>query len=149
METFDEKDIRILTLLKENSRLTTKEMSKRLDIPQTTIHNRIKRLKKSGVIKRFTVELDRKKVGKGLVAYILGTVSYRTKRGTKINQYKVAQLIERLPEVEEVSIVTGDIDLIIKVALKDVDELNDFVIFKLRDIERVEKTKTSVVLSQI
>ena len=149
METFDEKDIRILTLLKENSRLTTKEMSKRLDIPQTTIHNRIKRLKKSGVIKRFTVELDRKKVGKGLVAYILGTVSYRTKRGTKINQYKVAQLIERLPEVEEVSIVTGDIDLIIKVALKDVDELNEFVIFKLRDIEGVEKTKTSVVLSQI
>ena len=79
----------------------------------------------------------------------MGTVSYRTKRGTKINQYKVAQLIERLPEVEEVSIVTGDIDLIVKVALKDVDELNDFVIFKLRDIEGVEKTKTSVVLSQV
>jgi Lrp/AsnC family transcriptional regulator for asnA, asnC and gidA len=149
MESLDEKDYKILALLSENSRITTREMSKQLDIPQTTIHNRIKRLKQSGVIKKFTIELDRKKVGKGLVAYILCTVSYRTKRGTKINQYKVAQLIERLPVVEEVSIVTGDIDLIVKVALKDVDELNDFVIFKLRDIEGVEKTKTSVVLSQI
>ena len=149
MCSLDEKDYRILMLLKENSRLTTKEMSKQLDIPQTTIHNRIKRLKQTGIIKRFTVELDRKKVGKGLVAYILCTVSYRTIRGNKINQYKVAQLIERLPEVEEVSIVTGDIDLIVKVALKDVDELNDFVVFMLRDIEGVEKTKTSVVLSQV
>jgi DNA-binding Lrp family transcriptional regulator len=149
MDSLDEKDYKILVLLQENSRLTTKEMSKQLGIPQTTIHNRIKRLKKSGVIRRFTVEIDRKKVGKGLVAYILGTVSYRTKRGTKINQYEVAQLIERFPEVEEVSIVTGDIDLIIRVALKDVDELNEFVIFKLRDIEGVETTKTSVVLSQV
>lgn len=149
MDSLDEKDYRILMLLQENSRLTTKEMSKQLDIPQTTIHNRIKRLKQNGIIKRFTVELDRKRIGKGLVAYILCTVSYRTKRGNKINQYKVAQLIERLPEVEEVSIVTGDIDLIVKVALKDVDELNDFVVFMLRDIEGVEKTKTSVVLSQV
>lgn len=149
MEILDEKDYKILTLLKENSRLTTKEMSKQLEIPQTTIHNRIKRLKQDGVIKRFTVELDSKKVGKGLVAYILCTVSYRTRKGTKINQYEVAQSIERLPEVEEVSIVTGDIDLIVKVALKDVDELNEFVIFKLRDIEGVENTKTSVVLSQV
>jgi Lrp/AsnC family transcriptional regulator for asnA, asnC and gidA len=149
MPSLDEKDYKILTLLKENSRMTTKEMSRKLDIPQTTIYNRIKKLKQNEVIKRFTIELDRKKVGKGLVAYVLCTVSYRTKRGSKINQYKVAQLIERLPEVEEVSIVTGDIDLIIKVALKDVDELNDFVIFKLRDIEGVEKTKTSVVLSQV
>jgi Lrp/AsnC family transcriptional regulator for asnA, asnC and gidA len=149
MESLDEKDFKILSLLREDSRMTTKEMSKQLDIPQTTIYNRIKKLKQNGVIKQFTVDLDRKKVGKGLLAYILCTISYRTKRGNKINQYKVAQLIERLPEVEEVSIVTGDIDLIVKVALKDVDELNDFVIFKLRNIEGVEKTKTSVVLSQV
>ncbi len=149
MNEMVDKDSRILALLKENSRMTTKEMSKELEMPQTTIHNRIKRLTKNGIIKRFTIEIDGKKIGKGLDAYILCTVSYRSTRGEKINQIEVAQTIKDLPEVEEVSIVTGDNDMIVKVAVKDVDALNDFVIFSLRDIEGVERTVTSVVLSEI
>lgn len=149
MEKLDEKDYRILELLKENSRMTTKEMARVLEIPQTTIHNRIKRLREKGIIKRFTIEVDGKKIGRGLMAYILCTVSYRSSKGQKINQYDVARIIESLPEVEAVSIVTGGIDLIVKVALKDVEDLNDFVIFKLRDIDGVEKTTTSVVLSEV
>jgi len=144
-----DKDSRILALLKENSRMTTKEMSKELEIPQTTIHNRIKRLTQNGIIKRFTIEIDGRKIGKGLDAYILCTVSYRSTRGEKINQIEVAQTIKELPEVEEVSIVTGDNDMIVKVAVKDVDALNDFVIFSLRDIEGVERTVTSVILSEV
>ncbi|MFQ5833980.1 MAG: Lrp/AsnC family transcriptional regulator [Candidatus Thorarchaeota archaeon] len=149
MSVLNGKDYQILTLLKENSRMTTKEMSEKLEIPQTTVHNRIKRLTKSGIIKRFTIELDRKKIGRALVAYILCTVSYRSARGQKIDQYSVAQQIDKLAEVEEVSIVTGENDLIVKVALKDVDALNDFVISTLRNIEGVERTVTSVVLSEI
>ena len=149
MNEMVDKDSKILALLKANSRMTTKEMSKELEMPQTTIHNRIKKLTQNGVIKRFTIEIDGKKIGKGLDAYILCTVSYRSTRGEKINQIEVAQTIKDLPEVEEVSIVTGDNDMIVKVAVKDVDALNDFVIFSLRDIEGVERTVTSVVLSEI
>ncbi len=149
MNEMVDKESRILALLKENSRMTTKEMSKELEMPQTTIHNRIKKLTQNGIIKRFTIEIDGKKIGKGLDAYILCTVSYRSTRGEKINQIEVAQTIKELPEVEEVSIVTGDNDMIVKVAVKDVDALNDFVIFSLRDIEGVERTVTSVVLSEI
>lgn len=149
MTRLDDKDYKILTLLRENARLTTGEMAKTLDIAQTTVHNRIKSMRESGTIKRFTVDLDRKKIGRGLVAYILCTVSYRTSQGQKINQYEVAQLIKALPEVEEVSIVTGEIDIIVKVALGDVDELNDFIIYKLRDTEGIEKTVTSVVLTEV
>ncbi len=145
----DDKDLKILELLRANARMTTSEMFKELGMPQTTIHNRIKKMKKSGVIKRFTVDLDKKKIGKSLVAYILCTVSYRTSRGQKISQFEVAQRIEGLPEVEDVSIVTGEIDLIVKVALEDVDELNDFLIYKLRNIDGIEKTVTSVVLSEL
>jgi len=149
MTKLDDKDLKILELLRDNARMTTSEMFKKLGMPQTTIHNRIKRMKKSGIIKRFTIDLDRKKIGKSLVAYILCTVSYRTSQGQKISQYEVAKMIQVLPEVEDVSIVTGDIDMIVKVALRDVDELNDFVIYKLRDIDGIEKTVTSVVLSEL
>ena len=149
MTQLDDKDYRILTLLRENARLTTGEMAKELGIAQTTIHNRIKRMRESGIIKRFTVDLDGKKIGRGLVAYILCTVSYHTSRGQKIDQYEVARLIKALPEVEEVSIVTGENDIIVKVALRDVDELNHFIIDELRNTEGVEKTMTSVVLTEV
>ena len=149
MTDLDEKDYKILTLLKENARLTTGELAKELDIPQTTVHNRIRKMRESKVIKRFTIDLDRKTIGRGLVAYILCTVSYHTARRQKINQFEVAQQIKQLPEVEEISIVTGDLDMIVKVSLEDVDELNNFVIFKLRNIEGIEKTVTSVVLSEV
>lgn len=147
MVPLDEKDLQIIALLKDNSRYTTREMYQRSGIPQTTIYNRIKRLQERGIITRFTIELDRKKIGKGLLAYIMCTVSYRTSKGKKIDQYEIAQLVRQFPEVEEVSIVTGETDLIVRVALEDVDALNDFVISKLRDIDGIEKTKTSVVLS--
>ena len=149
MYQMDDKDFKIIALLKENSRMTTKEIAKELEIPQTTIHNRIKRLAQKGIIKRFTIEIDGTKIGKGLVAYILCTVSYRATKGEKINQLEVASKIKELPEVEEVSIVTGENDMIVRVAVKDVTSLNDFVIFTLRDIEGVERTVTSIVLSEV
>lgn len=145
----DEKDILIIDVLRKNSRLSTNEIWKKTGIPQTTVHNRMKKLKERGIIEYFTIKLDRKKIGKGLAAYIFCTVSYRTSRGEKLSQTDVAKKVKTLPEVEEVSIVTGEIDLIVKVGVKDVDALNDFVVIKLRDIEGIEKTTTSVVLSNL
>ena len=145
----DEKDRKIIEVLKRDSSLSTNEIWKKTGIPQTTVHNRMKKLKEKGIIEYFTIKLDRKKVGKGLAAYILCTVSYRTYKGEKLSQIGVAKNVKALPEVEEVSIVTGEIDLIVKVGVKDVDALNDFVVIKLRDIEGIEKTITSVVLSEV
>ncbi len=149
MFELDRIDRQLIESLRQDSRQTTKQLSKRLGIPQTTVHNRIKRLRERGIIKRFTIELDRKKIGIGLVAYILCTVSYRSPHGERIDQVEVAQAIKQFPEVEEVSIVTGGTDLLVKVALQDVDALNEFVIFKLRNIEGIEKTITSIVLSEV
>ena len=145
----DGKDQKIIEVLKNNSRASTNEIWQKTGIPQTTVHNRMKRLKDQGIIESFTIKLNKKKIGRGLLAYILCTVSYRTTKGEKISQVDVAKRVKALDEVEEVSIVTGEIDLIVKVAMKDVDALNDFVIKKLRDIEGVEKTVTSVVLSEV
>ncbi|UCE14321.1 MAG: Lrp/AsnC family transcriptional regulator [Candidatus Heimdallarchaeota archaeon] len=145
----DDKDLKIISALEENSRLSTNDIWRKTGIPQTTVHNRMKKLVKEGIIEGFTIKLNKRMIGKGLGAYILCTVSYRTSKGEKLSQIDVARNVKALPEVEEVSIVTGEIDLIVKVAVKDVEMLNDFVIGKLRDIEGVEKTVTSVVLSEV
>ncbi len=149
VRTLDDKDKKILKLLTQNSRLNTNEIYKETNIPQTTVYNRMKKLESDGVIEKYTVKLNKKLIGKGLSAYIFCTISYRTSTGEKISQPRVARQINALTEVDEVAIVTGETDLIIKVSVADVDDLNSFVVKKLRDIEGVEKTVTSVVLSEV
>ena len=54
-----------------------------------------------------------------------------------------------LKGVEEVNITTGEMDIIVKVRLKNIEELNEFIVEKLRDIGGVDKTRTMVVLNVI
>ncbi len=145
----DEKDLRVLEELKQNSKRTTQQLAKKLNIPITTIHNRIKKMEKQGLIKGYTVMLDHKKLDKPILSYILVTAVSMLPTGKKILQEDVAQSIKKLPVVEEVSIMTGGTDILIKARLKDVDELNDFLIKKLRRIDGVDKTQTMIVLSSV
>lgn len=145
----DEKDIQVLEELKENAKRTTSQISKRINIPITTVHNRIKKLEKLGIIKRYTVEVDYKKLDKPMTAYVMVQVIYMLPSGIKVMQEDVAKEIKSLPEVESVELLTGTTDMLVKVRVKDVDELNEFIIRKLRKIEGVDKVQTSVVLSKM
>jgi DNA-binding Lrp family transcriptional regulator len=147
MVKLDLKDRKILNLLRKNSKLTSQQISRKTLIPITTIHNRIKKMEREGVIKGYTVILDHKKLGKGILAFILITVSYIMPDGKKISQAELAKKISRIPEVEEVHIVTGGTDIIIKVRVRDMDELNRFVIDDLRSLDGVENTQTIIALS--
>src|SRR3989344_93596 len=91
----DEKDNKILEILKQNSKLTTQQISKRLRIPITTIHNRIKKLEKEEIIKNYTVNLNYKKLNLSVIAYILITINYNIP-GHKIQQEEIAREIKKL-----------------------------------------------------
>jgi len=143
----DQKDKTILEILKENSKLTTHKIFKKTRIPITTIHNRIKKLEKEGIIKNYTINLNHKKLGKAIESYILVNVIYTLPDGSKIKQEEVAKNIKKLEGVEKVNIMTGGTDIIVNVRVKDIEELNDFVIKKLRNIKGVDKTQTLIVLS--
>jgi len=71
----DVKDQQILELLTKDASLSSKQISSKIRIPITTIHNRIKKLKKEGVIKNFTLNIDYGKIGKTLIGYIQLTVN--------------------------------------------------------------------------
>src|SRR3990167_5232563 len=106
----DKKDEKILELLRENSKLTTHQISKKTLIPITTVHNRIKKLEKEGIIKRYTLELDNKKLGKNIAAYIHITVDYRLLKEIKISQHDLAKKLKQDESVEEAAMVTGGTD---------------------------------------
>ena len=66
----DKKDAMVLKFLKDDAKLSIKDISKKTLLPITTIHNRIKKLKKEKVIKRFTIDLDYDKLDGGFLVYI-------------------------------------------------------------------------------
>lgn len=146
---FDEKDLLILDILKNNSKLTTSQISKKTRIPITTVHNRVKKLESLGVIKGYTVVLDYKKLNQPILAYVLVAVSYNLPSGKKVDQEILARQIKNFAEVEEVNITAGETDIIIKVRLQDVESLNNFVIRKLRSLDGVDKTRTMIVLNSV
>jgi len=146
---FDDKDRAILRELMANSKQTTNRLSKRLNIPITTIHNRIKKLEKEKVILNYTVKLDYKKLGKPIPAVIGITVNYSVMPGKKISQLEIAKEIKKIDGVQEVTLMTGGTDIMVKVLASDIEELNTFVTEKLRNISGVDKTQTSIVLKEV
>jgi len=149
MEGLDSKDKKILDALRENARLSAQEVSKKCLIPVTTAYNRMKRLEQQGVIKGYTTVVDPKKLGLEVSAHILATVDYTELKKGNLNQTTLASRIKRFPEVESVSIIAGEKDLVIKVWVENVEALNSFVVDKLRNLPGIEKTDTLVVLKQV
>ncbi len=71
MKKIDEKDKKILELLLAHADYSTRKIAKETALPITTVHHRIRRLKREGVIKRFTVEVDHHQLDKGFLVYVL------------------------------------------------------------------------------
>lgn len=144
-----QKDEKILEILKTNARATCKEISKRTGLPITTVHNRIKKMEKDGIIKGYRVILDQKKRGYGLTAFILLKLNLGAlpKEGGIAAQDKVTKSIGEILGVEEVHVVTGEGDVLLKARAKDIDDLNR--ITANISIMGVEKTNTMVVLNPV
>jgi DNA-binding Lrp family transcriptional regulator len=141
----DEKDLDILDLLQKNCRMTTKEIAQTIESPVTTVFAKMKRMQELGVIKDYKAVLNAQKLNKGTTAFILASFSYRLKGGASLSQRKIAKEIATFPEVQEVHIITGDWDILIKVKERDVETIGKFVIDKLRFVKGIEKTLTCMV----
>jgi DNA-binding Lrp family transcriptional regulator len=145
----DNKDRRILEELKRDAKATTGKIAKRTAIPVTTVHNRIRKLEKSGVITRYAPVLDHKKLGLGIHALVFVTVEGKQAGAKGIDQEELAKLALRIPGVEGAKIITGGYDLVLEARVADVDALNALLIKELRKLPGVDKTQTMVVLEDI
>ena len=137
----DKKDIQILKILQQNSKISLKELSRKVSLPVTTVFNRIRKFEQNGLIKDYRAIIDPKKVGFDVTAFILVAYDVSSKR----SQREVARDISKLPFVQEVHIITGEWDMLLKVRGRNSEEIGKFVLDKLREIEGVLKTVTIVV----
>ena len=142
----DEKDRKILSILQENSRLSTRQIANRTQLPITTVHNRIKKLNSEGTIKKYTIIPNYKKIGLSVVAYVLLSVDYKDIKDGEETKKELQRLLGNDGIIENLSFVTGVTDALIRIRTTDIDTLNNFLINKLRQTEFAEKTETLIVL---
>src|SRR3972149_10805881 len=146
----DEKDLAILYLIQADGKLTAKQIAKKTGVPLTTVFAKTKRMEEQGVIRGFRAIVAPDKLSAGTAAFILASVSYRTKADdTPVSQRAVAEEIAKFPEGQEVHIITGDWDLLIKLRAENVEAIGKFVVDKLRLIKGLEKTLTCMVFETV
>ncbi len=145
----DEKDRKIITCLQKNGRWSVQKIAKETRIPITTVYHRMKNMEEKGIIKRYTLQMDYKKIGLALAAYVLITVDYDKLNENEISQDTLSKKILKEKEVESAAMVTGGTDIILKIRVVNIEELNKFITVKLRNIKGIEKTRTMVILNEV
>ncbi len=134
----DNDDVKILAALQDDGRISYADLSRLTEIPTSTIHDKIKRLTKEGVIKKFTVLLDEHTVGVNLIV-IVGVET-----DSKFYK-KVADVLSSIYEVVEVYGTTAEFDLMIKIQTRNREELNR-VLNQIRGIDGIDDTYVFSVL---
>ncbi len=134
----DKKDKMILNELKKNSRNSTKNISKKTQIPRVTVHDRIQKMKSKGVIKKFSVSIDYKKTGFSTEVFIF--VGFQA--NVEVSQRELAKRIGKLSGVSEVHIISGEYDLLLKVRGISLEEIGKLVVDNIRTFKGVGRTLT-------
>ena len=145
----DEKDLAILNLIQENSKLTARQIAHKINSPITTVFAKIKRMEEQNIIREYRAILAPDKLSASTTAFIFASVSYRKDNLESTSQRIVAKKIAQFSEVQEVHIIAGDWDLLIKLRAQAVDSIGKFVVDKLRLVEGLEKTLTCMVFETI
>ncbi len=128
----DDKDHQIISILRENSRESVRDIAKKTGIRPSTVHIRIQKMIQENVIEKFTLKLNNKAIGENFIVFML------VKTSVMIDEKKFHK-----PQIKEVFGITGEYDLMIKLKFKDIEEFNDFVI-NFREENKVAVTVTMV-----
>jgi len=137
----DHKDLAILNLLEADARLSIRKIGALTKIRPSTVHQRIKRMIKEGVIQKFTVKLDPEKFGQNLTVFMLVAGS--------LNKYLDDRFMKS-KNILEIHGITGEYDLLIKLRFKDMKQFNKFIIeFREKYSRSISKTITMVGTVQL
>jgi Lrp/AsnC family leucine-responsive transcriptional regulator len=135
----DERDLVILRALQEDARATFAEIGERVGLAASTVHERVRKLERAGVIRGYRAEIDPESLG----LFVTSMVSVMPLDPRQPDD--LPDRVRELPEVEACHSVAGDENYILKVRTRTTSDLEDFL-RRLREKAGVQ-TRTTVVLS--
>ena len=142
--SLDSLDWEILKALQENSKQTYSEVGRQLGVAHSTVYDRIRKMEKKGVIKKWTVDIDHEKIG---MNYVTARMTVYTDPKESEN---VAKELSEAKEVLEVSMsLSEELLIIVKVIARDQDELHSFIAKKVAPLQGVLRIRTSIVTKKI
>ncbi len=136
----DELDISLLGILQRDSSTPAVKMAAMLQVTEGTIRNRVNKLRRLGVIRRFTVSIDPMALGQGVIAFVL--LNAASGRVTEVAKRLV--VLDAVAEVHETHTYG---DLLLKVRAKSPSDLADVVASKIKAIPGVAGTQVIAVLN--
>lgn len=145
MEQLDQTDITILRILQKDSKKTAKEIAAILNLTPSPVYERVRRLEKQGVIKKYVAILDKKLIDRSITTICQVSMRYHNEAFIE----KFEEQIQNLEEVQECYHMAGQVDFILKIHTKSLEEYHDFVKSKLSKIENIGVLNSTFVLKEI
>jgi len=138
--TLDDLDWEILRALQDNSRQTYTEIGHRLNVAHSTVYDRVKKMEKHGIVKKYTAIIDPEKIG---VRYITAIITIFTDPKESKN---IARKLSESNEVLEVfTSLSEELLIIAKVVAEDHDELHSFIAQSVAPLLGVLRIRTSII----
>lgn len=141
----DETDIKLLRILQHDATLSNKELAFRLHKSIAAIHERVKKLKQQGYIKKIVAILDRQKINMGLISF--SQVFLKAHTAEVLNEFE--KEVAKFPEVMECYQMAGSYDFMLRIATKDMQAYHEFLRYRLAVLPQVNTVQTYFVLSEI
>jgi Lrp/AsnC family leucine-responsive transcriptional regulator len=141
----DEFDLKILSILQREGRLTNVELAERIGLSPTPCLRRVRRLESDGIIEGYSARISRPTVGLGVTVFV--EAKLERQQETEAKQFR--DVIRRLPEVVSCHIISGRSDFLFEVVLADLNQFSDFVLKKLLSIPGVKDLHSSFALESV
>lgn len=145
LEQLDEMDREILRLLQENSRLSSAELARRVELSAPGLQKRLRKLEEKGVIDRYVTLINREALGLDLLCF--AQVSLAHHQPECMNNF--CDRVQGLAEVLECHYLAGEFDYLLKFVVVNHQHLEKLLREEISPIPGVDKIRTSIVLNEV
>jgi len=143
-DLLDTVDIKILTALQANARISNADLSELVNLSQTPCLRRLRKLENSGLIQQYSTRLNHSMLGINVSAFVF----IKLNKNTSSNAAEFEAAVSAFPEVLECCVLAGVHDYALRVAMADLQAFESFLKDKLANVEQVENIESTIILNQ-
>lgn len=141
----DRTDTQLLALLQKNGRLSNAKLAEALSLSETPCWRRLKKLEEEKVISSYQANIDRRKVGFGVMAFVQISCTSHDEESTLLFE----RIIAESENVQACHNTTGEADFMLQVVAKDLDDYSAFVENTLRKLPGVSAIRSNISLREV
>jgi len=139
----DESDLALLRALAVDARQSQRALARAIEMSPPAVADRLARLERSGAIRGYRVDIDWAALGFPVVVYLAVTA------GPGMDLSEIIRAIRALPEAEDMSVVTGGLDLLVRLRVRNHEHLRELLLTKVFQINGVQRTETFLSLADV